>query len=352
MPRYLLAILMLCPALSLAGPQFNILTNPDVLYPPGCIVGDISNELPPPEGSDQILQDVDIEVPIPSLLTDGYTSTTIRMVVWRYACWDSGYSVVLVHFERGDTITSPRIPTVRVYPPGAGDNDYHRAHLVQHPEVTTMGAAGNVLSESQTYILQVERETPFGDTTVDVDTYNDTFQMELTWRQFAGTEDFAEYSYPIWFYDPMLDPPQTAFPLLHGRYSGTWVQGGKPDQGMLLQVAELPDGDRYVFVSIFTYIDGQPVWVTGNSGGSMATPSQVEMQVYHVTGGEFFTADVGEYTNEDIVYDPLGTVTIEPGGCNELLVAYDFTSSGMGGGILTFTRLVNIAGYTCNNAPD
>lgn len=336
-----------------AASPFNIVSDPGLQFPPGCIAGDVSDDLPPLGNPDQILVDEDVTVPVPSLLGSGWTTDTMGIVVWRYGCREAPYSVIMVRFERNpDALLSPRIPDVRAYPLGSGANEYHRAHLVHRPEVTNMGAAGNVLSESMTFILQVERETPFAGTTFDTDAYNDLFGLEFTWDNFSSITDFdSDYTFLVGSYVDTIDFPQTAFPLFHGRYSGQWTIDGKPNQGLVIQVSELPDGRRFIFVIMFTYIDGEPVWVTGNTLPSTATPSVIDVEMFHVEGGDFFTNPAGTYDSGDIGFTSYGILTLEPTECGRLLASYDFTPAGLGTGILEFQRFIDLAGYNCNPEP-
>lgn len=351
MLRSLFTVALLMTAAPLAASPFNIASDPGLQFPPGCLAGDVGDDLPPFGNPEQILVDREVTVPVPSLFT-GWTTDTMGIVIWRYGC-DDDRSVVMVRLERNSgSVTSPRIPDVRVFPVGAGTNEYHRAYLTSRPEVTDMGASGNVLSESRTFMLQVEKETPFAATTFDTAAYNSMFLIRFTWDNFSSITAFEEdYIDDVGAYLADIDNPQTAFPLFHGRYSGQWILDGKPNQGLVVQVSETDDGRRFIFVIMFTYIDGQATWVTGNTLPSDATPSQIEVEMLAVNGGDFFTMPPGTYDSGDISATSIGTLTLEPTDCGTLLASYDFSDGDLGTGVLTFKRFIDIAGYNCDPEP-
>ncbi len=148
-------------------------------------------------------------------------------------------------------------------------------------------------------------------------------------------------------FDPALDPPQFTNPPLHGRYTGQWIVEGLPRQGLVLQVGELPPDRNFLFLTMFTYLDGAPTWVVGNVDFPVGTAS-VTVNMWRLEGGEFFTEPLGSYAREDVIQERLGTMTISARHCNVIDAEIDFSESGFGVVSRRFERLIRIAGYDCD----
>ena len=345
MQRTIILILLTTLAAPTAASQFNILSNPETQFPPGCLIGDVVDEAAPTAGI-QLLVDTTIDVPILDPISGGTITGSMGVKVWRNECSNSNYSAVMVRLVRDDSITSPYVPRVRVT--AEGTSTEHIAHLVRNPEVTEYGATGNVLADSRTYILQVERDTPFGDTTFTPAEYNGDFEMEFSWTTFGHGNSY-DFTDVVQSYAPPFDDPQFDDQPFNGRYSGQWTLSGKPNQGLVIQKAERDDGTRYIFVIMFTYLNGEATWVTGNTLPDSSTPSTIDVEMFEVDGGDFFTNPPGSYDESDIDMSSIGTLSLTPGDCGTLEADYDFSAGGFGMGSLTFERFIDLAGYTCNN---
>ena len=148
-------------------------------------------------------------------------------------------------------------------------------------------------------------------------------------------------------FEPLLDPPQFDEPVLNGRYSGQWTLPGAPRQGLVLQIAERVEADNFVFAIFFTYLDGRPVWVVGNTSPALAQPGPVTIQMATLENGAFI-ADPDQPPRDDVTAAEAGSITIEVLDCNNIRVDYDFSPLGHGTGSMDLERLVRIAGYDCN----
>ncbi|MDX1626820.1 MAG: hypothetical protein R3323_09925 [Wenzhouxiangellaceae bacterium] len=341
-------VLFLLAAPVLASP-FNNRTNPDVMFPPGCLVGPVTDDAPPFGNPDQILVDTSIDAPI--RVGDDYLRTAMDVTIWRYGCPDGINSVVMIRLWPNTSAAAlPRIPELRVFLNPGADEEQYSGRLVTRPEATDMSVSGTVLAEATTFMLAVEPDSALASGPFTVADYNGPIDVELTWDGFDSAGQFDDdFRFGVPFFVDSIDAPQNDQPVFHGRYSGQWVLSGKPGQGLLTQVGELPNGDRFIFVIMFTYDgNGQPVWVTGNTVGAADLPGAITIEVQTVTGGDFFTNPPGSYDQNDIERAPIGTMTLTPIDCNTMDVQFDFTTGGFGTGTLSFDRLIDLAGYVCN----
>jgi len=150
-------------------------------------------------------------------------------------------------------------------------------------------------------------------------------------------------------FDPLIDQRVTAQPRFNGRYSGQWIVDGLPRSGLVLQIAEQPQASAppFAFVVWFTYLNGEPFWITGNVNLTSTAPEELIIEMFSLEGGEFVTLP-GTYTPQDTSVQPVGTMTLRPINCNSIEGDLDFTSSGLGQTSLEFGRLIRIAGYDCD----
>jgi len=129
---------------------------------------------------------------------------------------------------------------------------------------------------------------------------------------------------------------------------GHYVFEDIPFTGLQLLVGEQPDDTNFLFAIVFTYINGQPVWVVGNTGGEAPGFPQVELEMLRLSGGGFFGQGPGVFTESDVLIEPVGTLFLDPLDCDNVLVGYDFTPINGGIGTLLGSRFIDIAGYDCN----
>ena len=142
---------------------------------------------------------------------------------------------------------------------------------------------------------------------------------------------------------------------LNGRLSGTWVEEGAADQGLLLSfsnpvptagsaAAEPENSELVVFLSWYTFdTQGGMLWLTG-VGRLPQGATEVSMPVVRVTRGQFLGNQAAERT-------VVGEARLRARQCNELELVYDLTDLGLGAGDMRLQRLhaLEIAGYPCRD---
>ncbi len=339
--RRFLAVLVLIHAAGLARAQtgeLNLLTDLGTPFPPGCLSISLPDQ---PRAQDSLL--FDDNVAAPSVNSDSLNAT-VRLRIWRVACADDDYSVVLVRMRQvSDHVVVAPQPFAQ-----AGDvaEPLHRAHLVEIPASGNAGAEGNIVTAAgTTWMLAVDPFPVSGDTTFLPEDYNETFTVEFDWDAYAGAEP-STLNVLLDRFEPSLDLPQFDQPLLNGRFSGQWIRPGAPRQGLVLQVAEQID-TNFVFAIFFTYLNGEPIWVVGNSSVEPIEPGTITVPMLTLDNGAFI-ADPQQPLPEDVASNDAGSITIDVIDCNRIRVDYDFSPLGHGTGTLTLERFIRIAGYDCN----
>lgn len=319
--------------------ELNLLTDLNTPFPTGCLSIDIPEQADSP---DNLL--INQRVQMPSINSSS-RDQPVDVQIWRVACADPGFSVVVV---RLDPVNNNALVLVPQLFAGAGDvqNPFHEAQLITLPGSGNLGASGSILPVSGlTWMLGVNPVAIDLSTTFLFDDYNEQFTLELNWGSYSIAQP-ESVSFLLDRFEATLDPPQFSQPVLNGRYSGQWVLDGAPRQGLVLQIAERIS-DNFVFAIFFTYINGQPVWVVGNSTPAVTTPGAVSIAMTTLENGAFIS-DPNQPPREDVIASPAGTISILPLDCNQIRVNYNFTPLGQGSGSMELTRLVRIAGYDCN----
>lgn len=271
----------------------------------------------------------------------GGFSATYRVRTWRIGCHEPNRSVIAINFSLVSGDSQVPYPYTRLIDPDTAEE--HPAGLHVNGRESRYEGAWN----GQEQALTIFPSFPDGATfvlipsTLAPEEYNQEWFLELEW------EDNSKDLLPIFSYEPTIDPPQLASAAFHGRYSGQWVVDGLPASGLLLQIGEVPGTMRnFIFAIWFTYIDGAPTWVVGNTDFEIGS-NEIAIDMNFIEGGEFFTQP-GSFTQDDIAATPVGTMTVRANHCNEIEADIDFTSSGLGAENLTFNRLIRIAGYDCD----
>ncbi len=344
MRKGLFALILLFAGHAHATGEINVLTDLMSPFPPGCIAVAL------PEGpgdTDLLINEV---VPAPSV---GSTSldSEVRIEAWRVGCHDEDFSIVMVRLQ---TVSRPEnsyvlVPQVWV-DAGTVDLPFHAGQLIRHPAVGEVSAAGDgaISDNGTTFMLGVDPVAIDGDTDFLPEDYNEIFTLEFYWGDFAPDVAPNGEVFYVDAYIPELDPPQTETQLLHGRMSGGYGIEGIPNTGMHVSVGELADDDNFVSIIFFTYLDGMPFWLIGNTPNIAPAPGEIEVDMYLVTGGEFFGLGPDAFTEEDIDIEVVGSVLVDPVDCNTLVVGHDFDGLGLDSGVVVAFRQINLAGYTCN----
>jgi len=334
------------PTVHAQSGELNFLTDLNTPFPPGCLSIDIPSQ---PRTDDSVLVEQTLAVPS---LNSQTLDAQVRLTIWRVACADEGFSVVLLRLQHleGPVITVPHLWAEA----GSVEVPRHAAQLLGIPGSGPVGATGEFLfqGERRTWMLTVE-PVRFNDADSNApfflpENYNETFTLELTWESLTPAAD-SFFTFQIARFEPDLDPPQFDQTVLNGRYSGMWERPGAERQALLLQIAELIDSN-FVFAIFFTYLDGQPTWVTGNSSPEAAQPGPVTMDPMVTLSQGAFITDEDQPPKEQVdqTQTKAGSMSIEAIDCNTIRVDYDFTELGKGTGSMELNRAIRIAGYDCN----
>jgi hypothetical protein len=345
MRKGIFALILLLAGHAHATGEINVLTDLMSPFPPGCIAVALPND----HGQSDLLINEDVMAPSVGSST---MDSVVNVQVWRVGCHDEDFSIVMVRLQ---TISRPDESYVLVpqawVDVGIVDVPFHSGQLIRHPAVGEVSAAGDgaISDNGTTFMLGVDPISFDGVTEFLPEDYNDVFTLELYWGDFAP--DVAPDG-KLFFVDEYLsafDLPQTETQLLHGRMAGGYGFEGIPSTGMHLSVGERADDTNFISIIFFTYLDGMPFWLIGNAPNlpEMA-PGAIEVDMFLVTGGEFFGLGPDVFTNEDIDVEVVGSVMIDPIDCNTLLVGHNFDGLGLSSDVLVAFRQINIAGYTCN----
>lgn len=319
--------------------ELNVFTDLNVPFPPGCLAIDIPEQA---ASADNLLVNQIVAMPsINSTIRD----EDVLVQAWRVACDDDGFSVVLVRLDPVADDALVLVPQVFV-DVGTSQTPFFEGQLIKLPGTGNLGASGSILPvDGSTWMLGVNPVSIDGNRLFLFEDYNEQFTLELNWGSYSPAQTEGVL-FVLDRFEPLLDPTQFDQPVLHGRYSGQWVLEGAPRQGLVLQIAERIN-DNFVFAIFFTYLDGQPVWVVGNSSAGPVQPGAVTIPMQTLQGGAF-VADPDQPLRDEVIPSAAGSISVVPINCNRLRVDYDFTPLGFGTGTLEMDRLVRIAGHDCN----
>ncbi len=311
----------------------NLFTDQSVI-PHGCltVVPSVLDE--PPE-------DVDHDETL--TVFDGPAIAVIRVRAWRIGCHEPGRTAIAVNFTLEDGSASVRYPRPVLIPNDGLERAAGLFHFGRSGYYEPRGMASQEMSD-QLVPSFVDGATLIVDTHADVITtqkYNAEIVLRLEWSfDQRVTMTIADH-------DELTDDPQFERPSLHGRYTGQWIVDGLPRQGLVIQIGELPPDRNYLFLSMFTYLGGEPTWVVGNADFPVGAP-EVTVNMWALEGGAFFTEPLQSYDRDDVTQTLLGTMTIRPRHCNVVDADIDFSTTGFGQVSRRFERLIRIGGYDCD----
>jgi hypothetical protein len=342
--RVLLTLMLILSVTSAhAQDEINVLTDLNSPFPPGCVA------LSLPEGPASAANTLfDESIAAPSVGSQSLDST-VQITIWRVGCHDEGYSVVMVRLQALDFPGNSFVMVPRIFADaGIVDFPLHEGQLIPHPAIGAAGASSEViLPEGQTYMLAVNPTTINDPESFFLpEDYNDEFTLELFWGDFAPQAAPLGELFPIAAYSPADDPTQFATQILHGRMSGQYTFEGIPFTGLQLLVGEQADDSNFIFAIFFTYLNGEPLWLVGNTGGETPGFPQVELNMLRLTGGQFI--GLGGFDEGDVQFEDVGSIFIDPLDCDSVLVGYDFAPINGGSGVLEGNRFIDVAGYACN----
>lgn len=272
----------------------------------------------------------------------------IRMRAWRMLCHEPGRSAILLNLKKESDDIEPmlKLPSLSLKREGSSTTE---PALASEFGALSIGSVESARARPLTNADMMVENVPFdiGRTFIvdllardmSVEDYNDSVVMRLDW---GGNQVFEFDVSPPSF----LDDEQLPRPALHGRYTGQWVAGSLPRSGLVLQIGEAAQDRNFVFAMWFTYLEGEPVWLTGNADIAIGE-SEVEMEMFSLRGGGFLT-EPGSFSSDDVAVDSVGSMRLEALHCNKLSVELDFSSAGLGRQTLELSRLIRVAGFDCD----
>lgn len=274
---------------------------------------------------------------------DDGKSAVVRVRAWRIGCHEPGRSAIALNFKLVSGSSEVRYPAPVLISQDAFPRPAGLFHFGLEDYYDLEGLAGTPMTDQMTSSF-IEGATLIVDAHADRITpekYNSLLVLRLEW---SSGEDTAM---TIPNYDEFGSMPQFPEASLHGRYTGQWIVDGLPRQGLVMQIGELPPDRNYLFLTMFTYLDGAPTWVVGNADFPVGA-NAVTVDMWTLEGGEYFTESLGSYQREDVTQQNLGTITIRPRHCNAVDADIDFSAVGFGQVSRRFERLIRIAGYDCD----
>lgn len=277
------------------------------------------------------------------VVADNGATGLIRVRAWRIGCHEPNASAIMLNVDLRSGSTAIRYPEVSLVTP---DSEVRPAGLFAFARTGFYDSRGAslepmtdqflaTLAEGFSFVVDTDSDS------ISKQQYNGALELRLRWP--SG----QNFGIDVPAFDEVLDPPQFTNPPLHGRYTGQWIVEGLPRQGLVLQVGELPPDRNFLFLNMFTYLDGVPTWVVGNADFPVGAAS-VTVNMWTLEGGEFFTEPLNSYAREDVIQEKLGTMTISAQHCNVIHADIDFSESGFGVVTRRFERLIRIAGYDCD----
>jgi hypothetical protein len=282
-------------------------------------------------------------------------TSQVSLDLYRVGCAEPGRSIIVAEFRLPQVWVDP-VQTQLILPDFVGETGFDPLpfHLRSEPN----GAR-----------LDVAMKTTWGDYT---DGWWDA--RGYVWRYVLDTDwEFEESRYNSDFLTlqvvnhdqevvAIIDMPATDDVLqpgtslaLNGRLSGTWVESGARDQGLVLTFSNLvpaggievehpEEADLSVFLSWFTFDpQGQGLWLTANTSFAQGETS-IDLPIVRVGDGQFLGS---KRANRSIA----GHGTLHALNCNELVFDYALDDIGLGSGQLQLQRLfaLEIDGYPCRD---
>lgn len=311
----------------------NLFTQPGVV-PKGCLHFQPAFGAVP--SNDILIFDSTFDV------SDGQDAATVRIRSWRIGCYESGRSAIAVNFDLIAGDSEIDYPLASLIAPGSNVEETAGLFLFTLENVMQLqGLSALPMIEEDNFDNGITVVVDAPSVSVPADVYNDDVTLRLQY-----TNGFVDIFVPT--FDPLIDQRVTPEPRFNGRYSGQWIVDGLPRSGLVLQIAEQgTNAPPFAFLVWFTYFNGEPFWITGNISLPSTAPSELTVDMFSLNGGEFVTQP-GSYSPEDTSVTNIGTMTIRPVDCNTIEADLDFSESGNGSQSLTFSRLIRIAGYDCD----
>ncbi len=335
------------------------MANPFRAYPPSCAAYPL-----PDKASGPASGIFSTRLPLYTRTADGTAQPpeTVTITLWRIACSSTGLhtpyntdgghnAMTLMRIDRDSandnhTDVFPTFPLLQVKQGsiGYGDNASAARAANEPNTVLSDGVFDAPIYSSTTYALE-----NFNYGSAYNHLYSYAFNLLIT--------PFANGVNPVELQIPAYSPTQTTYPdafnplPLDGYISGTWYNPVHSGEGIQLEVAEQVDGSgNVVRPFVFTWYtfdsSGTPFWIAGSAIIDPNSPLTVTASANYATGGGF----AGNFTTATL--STWGTVTFRFLDCNTIQL--DYRSNGglpagvpSGSGTLTWTRLTNVNGMSC-----
>jgi hypothetical protein len=313
-------------ALPDGGDAKTLRANPDRSYPPSCLSYPLPATVRGPAVNTSITLGGN---------NGAYFEQGQQVTVWRAAC-SGGQSAVLVRFERPsarrNTTPTPEVPNVFGSQPGR-NNIPLRLHV--EPNTVTSEVLGHSILSEAVLVLETIPGIAF-----DLDA---AFTLRLETFYLNATQPF-QINIPA--YNAQTHPDANQALAIEGWLGGSWFDSARPGEGIFFEVAENPNGSRFVFFAWFTYGgDGRPYWLVGQ-GDAPATARTVEVATFYFSGGGFAGA-----FNPPVTQRPWGTVSFTFPSCSRMNLQFRSTHSEAGvpsgTGTRVWSRLTNLNGLAC-----
>jgi ELWxxDGT repeat protein len=105
----------------------------------------------------------------------------------------------------------------------------------------------------------------------------------------------------------------TPQPVINDLLDGSWHDPAIHSQGLVVQRGQRPDGSQYLFTTLYTYLNGEPLWLAGNTD-VLTAQSMVTVDLYQFSGIGLFESGA---TPEN---EAIATMTLQLTQCNKLAV--------------------------------
>lgn len=298
----------------------------------------------------------------------GSSTEDVTITVWRVPCSSSGATLryntdggpvaaTLMRIQRQTSLENttafyPTFPGVRVAQGSiAFDNPSFTDYVRAPAEPNTVSADTAIdlpVIASATFVLEAYPPAPNG-TTFGFFDFNNPFTIRFD--NFIGAPGpTRQFSTSVPAYAPTAATYPAAFtPLpISGYMSGAWYEPSHGGEGILTEVIENADGKtRIVAITWYTFdASGRPFWLSGAGTINIGDTQATNIPITYRTGGGFASNFTAPIPNPS-----WGTFSVNFPSCSKMTFGYNGGTAINGpagiGGPVTWTRLGNINGLTC-----
>jgi|GEM_PF-5324884 len=100
-------------------------------------------------------------------------------------------------------------------------------------------------------------------------------------------------------------------PKINSLIDGSWVEPDIKSQGLMLRTGQRHDGSEYLVATIYTYDDGEPLWLAGNQDIETNMDS-IEVDLFSFQGLDFFEPEF------DAEATPFGSLKLQLNSCDRM----------------------------------